>query len=63
MNGIHLIVCQSYMVEPQRGKPLSDSALPEDWFTAATDSTQLPYTSHTLKETEAIVLLNNLAQY
>ncbi len=23
-------VCQSYMVEPQRGKLLSDSALPED---------------------------------
>lgn len=23
-------VCQSYMVDPQKGKPLSDSSLPED---------------------------------
>lgn len=54
---------RSYTVEPQKGKPLSDSALPEDWLTAVPDSTLLPYTSHTWKETEAIVLLNNPAQY
>lgn len=56
-------VCQSYLYEPQKRKPLSYSALPDDWHTAVTDSTLLPYTSHTWKETEAIVLLNNLAQY